>query len=114
MPRARTGTLVPPGADGLWRARITKVGEHGANKRPLYSLGTTDRALARRKLARVIASLERGDDVLDAADSAQAPERLREYAEAWLTTRETQGVVNVKAERSSLRRHVFPALGRLP
>ncbi len=114
MPRARTGTLVPPGTDGLWRARITKVGERGANKRPLYSLGTTDRALARRKLARVIASLERGDDILDAADNAQAPERLREYAEAWLTTREAQGVVNVRAERSTLRRHVFPGLGHLP
>jgi integrase len=114
MPRARTGSLVPPGTDGLWRARITKIGEDGANKRPLYSLGTTDRALARRKLARVVASVERGEDILDSIDITGAPERLSKYAEAWLTTREAQGVVNVKAERSSLRRHVFPALGHLP
>ena len=50
MPRARTGTLVPPGADGFWRCRVTKDKADGTKTRPVYSLGTTDEALARRKL----------------------------------------------------------------
>jgi hypothetical protein len=95
MPRARTGTLVPPGADGIWRARVTKTHADGSTTRPLYSLGTTDKALARRNLARLVALVEAGADVLDAAETANAPERVREYAEAWLAKREAQGLASV-------------------
>jgi hypothetical protein len=58
MARARTGTLVPPGADGIWRARVTnpKSSAGGRAIRPLYSLGTTDKAVAKRKLAKLVAA----------------------------------------------------------
>jgi integrase len=114
MPRARTGTLVPPGADGLWRARVTKTHADGSTTRPLYLLGTTDRALARRKLARLVALVESGADLLDAAEGVSAAERVKDYAEAWLTKREAQGVVMAPDERRNIERHVLPEIGRLP
>jgi integrase len=114
MPRARTGTLVPPGADGIHRARVTKTHADGSTTRPLYSLGTTDRALARRKLARLVALVESGADVLDAAEAVNAPERMNDYAEAWLAKREAQGIASVVDERGWLDRHVLPAIGKLP
>ena len=46
MARARTGTLLPAGADGFWRARFTVDRPDGTTSRPVYSLGTTDKALA--------------------------------------------------------------------
>src|SRR5450432_2887937 len=114
MPRARTGTLVTPGADGIWRARVTKTHADGTKARPLYSLGTTDRALARRKLAKLVAAVEAGADVLDAAESANAPERVKEYADAWLKKREKQGLVSACDERMYFERYVREAIGRLP
>ncbi len=114
MPRARTGTLVHPAADGIWRARVTKTHADGSTTRPLYSLGTTDKALARRKLARLLALIEAGADVLDAAEGANTPERVREYAEAWLTKRQAQGIAKVSAERGNLKHHALDAIGALP
>jgi integrase len=114
MPRARTGTLIPPGADGLWRARITKTLPDGTSDRPLYALGTSDKALARRKLARLVASTERGEDILDAQGSSSASERVRDYADAWLVKREAQGVGMAKKERRSLELYALEAIGRLP
>jgi integrase len=114
MPRARTGTLVPPGADGLWRARITKTTPDGKKSRPLYSLGTADKALARRKLTRVVACVERGDSLLDATDSLTAPERVREYAEGWLEKRAAQGVGMAQKERRNLELYALETIGRLP
>src|SRR5580658_134362 len=114
MPRARTGTLVPPGADGLWRARVTKDHADGTTTRPLYSLGTTDKSLARRKLARLNASIAAGHDPQDAAETANAAESVKDYAEAWLEKREAQGVVMVRAERIYIDAHVLPAIGNLP
>jgi hypothetical protein len=114
MPRARTGTLVAPDVSGLWRARITTMRPDGTTTRPFYSLGTSDKALARRKLVRLVAALERGDDRVDARENGGSRERVREYAEAWLTKREAQGVGMAKKERSTLERYAFQAIGRLP
>jgi len=114
VPRARTGTLVPPGANGFWRARVTKDKPDGATWRPLYTLGTTDRALAKRKLARVNELLARGVDPFDAAELVSAPERVKDYAVAWLAKRETQGIVTVSGERALLVRHALDAIGTLP
>src|SRR5579862_9916796 len=111
MPRARTGTLVPPSADGLWRARVTKDHADGKTTRPLYSLGTTDKSLARRKLARLNALIAAGHDPLDAAETANAPERVKDYAEAWLEKREAQGVGMVQKERRNLELYVLDAIG---
>ncbi|HEY4013325.1 MAG TPA: hypothetical protein VGM06_08305 [Polyangiaceae bacterium] len=118
MPRARIGTLVPPTADGIWRARVTKTktlpNGRELSERPLYSLGTTDKALARRKLAKLVAALEAGHDVLDATESANAPERVKDYASAWHTKREAQGVVMAPQEWRYLEIHVLPSIGHLP
>jgi len=114
MPRARTGTLVPPLADGLWRGRVTKDNPDGTTTKPLYSLGTTDKALARRKLAKLVAAIERGEDVTDVASVVGAPERVRDYADGWLATRSAQGVGMVQKERRTLEMYAFDAIGRLP
>ncbi len=114
MPRARTGTLVPPNADGLWRARVTKDHADGTQTRPVYSLGTTDRSLARRKLARLNALIVAGHDPHDAAETVNAPERVKDYADAWLEKREGQGIAKVPLERGNLKRHALDAIGNLP
>jgi hypothetical protein len=58
--RARTGTLVR-GPDGVFRARVTAGRTpDGRRDRPWVSLGTTDRAEADRRLARVLADLAAG------------------------------------------------------
>jgi integrase len=112
MPRARTGTLVPPGADGIWRARVTKRHGDGTTSRPLYALGTTDKSLARRKLARLIASVEAGTD--PAPRALNGPERVKDYASAWLAKREAQGVGMAPKERRNLELYVLEAIGNLP
>ncbi len=114
MPRAKTGTLVAPGIDGLWRARVTKTHANGTRTRPLYSLGTTDKALAKRKLAKLVSLLEAGRDPLEIEGTANGAERVKEYAEAWLAKRQAQGVASVSDERGWLTRHVFEAVGKLP
>lgn len=81
--------------------------------RPLYSLGTTDKALAKRKLARVNELLGRGIDPFDAAEEASSPERVREYAEAWLTAREARGISKSRWERSYYKNHVEPQIGNM-
>ncbi len=113
MPRQRTGTLVPPGVDGIWKARVTQQAEHGSTTRPLYSLGTTDKALAKRKLAKLVAALEAGEDIGVAAEMANAAQSMKEYAEAWIQKREMRGVVSAADERRNLTCHVLPTLGRL-
>jgi integrase len=114
MPKSRTGTLLPPGVDGIWRARVTKTNADGSTTRPLYSLGTTDKSLARRKLARLVSLVESGADLLDAAEASNAPERVKDYADAWLAKREAQGIVMAADERRNVERHVLPEIGHLP
>jgi len=114
MPRPRTGTLVAPGADGFWRCRVTKDKPDGTTWRPLYSLGTADKSLARRKLGRINELLARGVDPFDAAEIVGGPEHVREYAEAWLTAREVRGVAKARWERSYFKNHVVDAIGHMP
>jgi integrase len=114
MPRARTGTLLPPGADGFWRARVTKTLPDGTSDRPVYSLGTADKALARRKLAKLVRATDAGKGLDAAAELADAAQSVTEYASAWLQKRVAQGVVSAADERRRLQRHVLPAIGRLP
>jgi integrase len=114
MPRALEGTLVDPGADGLWRGRVTKTADDGTKTRPLFSLGTSDKSLARRKLARVVAELAAGRNPFEAADLAGAPERVSDYAEAWIARRTTQGVGMAQKEKRNLELYVLDAIGRLP
>ncbi len=114
MPRTRTGTLVKPGRDGFHRARFTKDNADGSTSRPLYSLGTTDKALAKRKLAKINAGLARGDDIADTVEVAGAPERVKEYADAWLEKRVAQKISMAGYERGYLTNHALDAIGRMP
>jgi len=114
MPRARTGTLVKPGADGIWKARVTKDRDDGSTSRPLYSLGTTDRARAKRELAKINAILSAGGTIEDAEIDTSAPELVRDYADAWLKKRDERGVVSVNAERRILTLQALPSIGHLP
>ena len=100
MSRARTGTLVPPGRDGIWKGRVTA--EDGS--RPLYSLGTSDEAAAKRKLARLVAG---------ELPNAIAGDTVKEYAEAWLRRREAHGVAMAKYERGYLEHHALDMLGAI-
>ena len=113
MPRVRTGTLVPPGADGFWRCRVTADRPDGSTWRPLVSLGTADKSLARRKLARLNAELAAGRDPFGACEVADAPESVKAYAEAWHAKRVAQGVVMVQTEWRYLIAHVLPVMGSL-
>ena len=114
MPRTRSGTLMPPGKDGIWKARITKTCDDGAVARPLYSLGTTDRSIAKRKLQKLVSAVQRGTDLETAPEIAESDQAVKEFAEDWLRKRQTQGVVSVEAERAHLERHVLDAIGHLP
>jgi integrase len=114
MSRKRTGTLVPPLADGMWRARVTKTHPDCTTTRPLYSLGTTDKTVALRKLAKLVAELGAGRDPYEAAAAVDAPELVREYAARWLEKREKHGIASVPTERRHLDRHVLQTIGRLP
>jgi hypothetical protein len=110
---SRTGTLVAPGADGLWRCRVTKHRADGSTWRSLYSLGTADKSLARRKLAASTSCLPQGVDPFGAAEAAGAPERVGEYAEAWLSAREARGISKARWERSYFKNHVVEAIGNM-
>jgi integrase len=114
MPRVRTGTLVPPGRDGIHRARFTKDNPDGTTSRPFYSLGTTDLARAKRELARVNAVLAAGGDIESAGLGESTPELVRGFVEAWLEKREAAGVVNVEADERNLRTHALRTIGHLP
>ena len=118
MPRKRTGTLIPPGADGIWKGRVTttvvRAGGEKRTTRPLYSLGTTDESLAKRKLAKLASALAAGREVPDAMESSDAPETVKSYAEAWLDKRKAQGIASEVDERGWLERYVFRAIGNLP
>jgi hypothetical protein len=82
--RARTGTLIAPDKDGLWKARVTKTHEDGRVSRPVYSLGTTDKAIARRKLAQLVAALAKARGGSPADDAPVVTETVRVYADEWL------------------------------
>ncbi len=98
----------------MHRARFTVDGPDGTTSRPVYSLGTTDRALARRKLAKTNAILARGGDVADALGVVDAPERVRDYAEGWLQGREARGLAKAPLERGTLKNYILDAIGPLP
>jgi len=112
MPRARTGTLLPPGADGLWRCRITADRPDGTTWRPIYSLGSADKALALRKLARVNLDLAAGRDPFEGLE--RESESVADYMDGWIKTREAQRVGTAKKERRVIEMYALEAIGRLP
>lgn len=90
MARPRTGTLFQRKRGGmlLWHAQIT-VEEGGEKKRPIFNLETEDRGLARRKMQRLVRSLDKKPETetpttIDEAKAlAKAPETLADYFSLW-------------------------------
>ncbi len=112
--RRPTGTLIKPGADGLWRAQLTKHHPDGSTSRPLYSLGTTDKAHARRVLAKAAAAVAEGRELPDSVAGVDTAIRVRDYSADWLDKRKAQGVAMVVSERGYLERHALDSIGHLP
>jgi hypothetical protein len=78
----------------------------GERVKKTYELGTTDRAVARRKLARIVAELGAGTAI--AADAAKPTETLEQYAKSWLKeSPENRGI----PERDTGLEPVTPSLG---
>lgn len=104
MARPRTGTLIWRPTLG-WCGRVT-VEKDGETIRPIVALGTRDKVVARRKLAR----LNRGEIAVDDATAAEtfaaAVKRLHQV-------RAGQGVKDADAEEGRLRLWAVPHLGEL-
>lgn len=109
MPRQRTGTLVL--RKGVWHARIM-VGKGKGAKREWFDLGTSDKTIAGRKLARMVADLE-GGRPLDLGAPGVKSERVDDYAEALFKAREARGVVMVRDERMYFRTRIQEKIGKL-
>jgi integrase len=108
MARKRTGTLVPKPSG--WFARVW-VTREGVEKREFINLETTDKATARRKLAKLVTMLASGELVAEARESVTAPETLGSYVESWCQRREAAGIVMARDERHNLTAHVLPVVG---
>jgi integrase len=106
MSRKRSGQLVIRKKG--WCARIT-VNREGESIREVVELGTFDRTVAKRKLARLIA---KGSDVRPA--DGKAEDTVQQFADEWLDRREAAGVGMVRDERCSLKLHVYPEIGPMP
>jgi integrase len=113
VPRAPTGTLIPPGADGFYRGKVTKKEPKGPPTRPTYSLGTADRALAKRKLAQLAARAARGESLDDFEEVGGRSESVRAYALGWIDKRKAQKIGMAQKELRNLEIHVFPAIGAM-
>jgi integrase len=106
MARRRTGTLVL--RKGVWHAQVTVdvTNEDGSpgTRREWYSLATDDRAIARRKLKRLVASLSGGGAASQAASIAGAPESVAEYFDA------NKGRLS-EGDVDNIRLHVLDVVG---
>jgi integrase len=105
MARPRTGQLIWRVSG--WHARITTVVD-GERVRVCRPLGTTNKAVANRRLSALLDA----DAPPDASQSA-AQESVAAYAEAWLAAREARGLPTAQNERRYWTRVWKPVLGRL-
>lgn len=87
MARPRKGSLV--WAKSGWRARVT-VDVDGEAVQKTIKLGTTSRAAARRKLAKLVAELAEGNGV-GRVPSATV-ETVADYAKQWFASRKARGL----------------------
>lgn len=111
MARQRTGTLQL--YKGGFRARVTAT-VNGKATRLWFDLGTSDRLMAKRKLARLVQDLDAGTySVEEAARKADGIMSVSEFATMHFERRESRGVVMVVDERMYFRRHVEPHIGSM-
>lgn len=116
MPRARTGTLIYKRTTG-WNARIWVVVRDDAGERDerrWVPLETHDKALAKRKLAKIVALLASGELVPEAAKAEAARVvTVAEHAKSWIAERKLAGVVMATDEEHLLDAHVLPSIGAM-
>ena len=112
MARRRTGTLLLRKRDGkpCYFAQVT-VDLEGIDadgkpktKREWYSLETDDKAIAKRKLKKLVAGLATGVPAAEAAHVAGAPETVREFFDA------SKGRL-AEGDRDNIRLHVLGEIG---
>jgi integrase len=109
MPRKRTGTLVEKPSGFFAKMWITR---EGVTRREWINLETTDRTLARRKMAKLQRMLDEGQLVAEAKAAVQAPETVASYALSWCERREAAGIVMARDEKHNLEAHVLPVTGK--
>lgn len=108
--RPRKGSLEMRG--GTWHARITVTAE-GESVRRWRDTGTSDRTVARRKLARWVRDAAQGAE-LPAAEAAKAAETVASYAEGWIESRRKRGIASAGYEERIFARVWKPAIGHMP
>lgn len=111
MPIKRSGTIVmkPSGAF----ARVWVKLPDGTEERRWMNLQTKDRTTARRKLARLVAMIEAGELVADAAAKATAAETYKAFTLDRNAKRGAAGVVMADDEQNNRVRFIYPIIGDL-
>lgn len=118
MPRARTGTLIYKRTTG-WNARIWVDVQDPATgaltqERRWVPLATHDKDLAKRKVAKVLGMLQRGELMADAAPAeATRRETFADFASSWREHRKAIGVVMARDEAKWLDDYIEPEIGHL-
>jgi integrase len=106
--RPRKGSLEFRGK--TWHARLTVTVE-GESLRKWFDLGTDNKAVARRKLAKLVAEVAKGQ--APAPEQVRAIETANAYAEPWLAAREKRGLPSAENERRYWQHVWRPAIGHL-
>jgi integrase len=111
--RPRKGSLEFRGK--TWHARLT-VTVDGVHVRKWFNLETDNKAVARRKLARLIAeqTAAAAPSVAELAVQARRKETVADLAAAYGARRKAEGVKTWKDEDRWLRLDVLPVLGSMP
>lgn len=112
MARKATGTLIYSKTKG-WCARIPMIVGYVDGKpvreKQWFELGTQSRAIAKRKVARIIEDNAAGN--IPTAESAKAPETVDEYAKGWLEDRKLRDIKAASYERKHYERIWRPVIG---
>lgn len=104
-----TGTLVWT-SEG-WGVRVPVLID-GEPLKPVYPLGTTNKTIARRKKAKVVADILAGN--LPTRAATAAPEVFKDAAERIIEQQAKDGLKTSKERLSRVRRFTFEQLGALP
>ena len=115
MPRKREGTLVYRKTTG-WNARVWVDVKDDAGTiredRRWVPLGTHDKDLARRKLAKIVGGLASGELVASAVkQEAMRVDTVEQSARAWCERRKASGVSMADTEIGYFVHHVFAEIG---
>lgn len=109
MARKRSGSLVRR-ASG-WRGSVRETLSDGATRRKWVDLNTPNKGLARRRLAALVARLERGEPLPDLVDEKAVELRVSEFAATYYPTREALKKKHWKDEQRWFKSYIEPHIG---